>query len=254
MDFINEVLSIKIDNRKPIQLLDFTNTILGVNNLYRIWAQDNKICIDDIELYIEELKEGSKIVDIVKKRTVKIFKDVTFSLFTSFYKQQIDTLLQENFEDILEKKQGKKIISNIQQSLNHNSNDLNSNLVITAKENQIIQNTFNITGIEANAVQKVCQDALQSEKKDIEIQEGCILMLKQAENSSETKKVDKGIIEDISDKTMSIIYKENIKQEIIMDKDNFFKMWFLVDVEIKRVNNTIVAYVITNLHNKGYLD
>ncbi len=241
----NEILSVKIENTKPIELLEFTNTVLGINNIYKIWAKNNGLETCEHVLYIEELKEGSKIVDFIRKGVTKIFKDTTFKFFVSFYKEQIDNLLKEKFDAV-----EKKAISSIKQSLTYNKNDMNSKLEITAKESNIIHNTLNINGVEASVAYDLCNQILNRDEKKESIK-GVILMLKQAENSSKTKKIDRGIIEEISTKTVSVIYKENIKQDIVMDKDNFFKMWFLVDVEVKRVEDKVVAYVITRLYDKG---
>lgn len=124
----SEILSVKIDNKKPIELLEFTNTILGFNNCYNIWCKDNKIEIEDRGLYINELKEGSKIVDFIKKKSLKLFKEQTFNIFIKFYEEQINKLLEEKIEEVL-----KKYYKPIQQSLNYAKNDYQSHLSLESK-------------------------------------------------------------------------------------------------------------------------
>lgn len=40
---------------------------------------------------------------------------------------------------------------------------------------------------------------------------------------------------------------------MLKDSGNPFNMWFLVDVEVKKVKNKPVVYIIYKLHDKGML-
>ena len=78
------------------------------------------------------------------------------------------------------------------------------------------------------------------------------MTLKQIENSEKTGKIDKGIIAEICSKPASVIYKGETKKQILHNtKNNPLKMYFIVDVEVKRIEGKIVAYVIKKLYDKG---
>ena len=61
------LLTIEIKNKSPVELADFTQSLLSLSEEFRrhIEAQEPEIFAADVRLYVKEVRPGSIIADIV---------------------------------------------------------------------------------------------------------------------------------------------------------------------------------------------
>ena len=142
-----EILSIKIDHRQPLELKRFTASMLCVESQYKRYLAAEGIANDDYDLFIHEVKQGSIVIDFIKGATKKLIEDYVLEKFISIFKEKIEAIVeQKSHEDLKE-------IGAIAQVI---SNDYQSNMTFEAHVGDKITNTFNIDGIQANAIVNEC--------------------------------------------------------------------------------------------------
>ena len=218
-----EILSIKIDHRQPLELKRFTASMLCVESQYKRYLAAEGIANDDYDLFIHEVKQGSIVIDFIKGATKKLIEDYVLEKFISIFKEKIEAIVeQKSHEDLKE-------IGAIAQVI---SNDYQSNMTFEAHVGDKITNTFNIDGIQANAIVNECSRQLADNFQPVgEHVFNALLHWKSASEDKKSLSIDKGVIEEVDpNKKVKLVCEENLKQEMISENErNPFNMFFIVD-------------------------
>lgn len=246
-----EILSITIDHREPLELKRFTASMLCVESQYKKHLATEGIVSNDYHLYVHEVKQGSIVIDFIKGKAKKLFEDYILEKFLSQLKNKIESVKQQ------EKIDDRKDLKDIGTIMNVIANDYSSNMTFNVHIGKEVTNTFNLSGIEANAVKNECVRQLDAEEQLLgEVLRNVVLHWKSAVDDKKSQTVDKGIIEEVDpQKKVKLVCNEELKQQMISENDNNpFNMFFIVDAQIKRIDGKAVAYVITKIHGSGKLD
>lgn len=248
-------LTVRFCNKKPVELIDFTESLLGVGQQYIRYLERHpeEAEAKDVKLYIKEVRPGSIIADLIALAPLAIpFIEHTNSIvgFASHAKSFVDYLLGkgEKPADI-----EKKDYENYSKIVNPVVKDEGAQFNLSVVVNGNITQTFNINHVEANAAQNRINRDLLDMKEPIErLQRKVVLYWYQARNDPKSKAGDKAIIESISQLPIKTVFGfENLKHEMLFDSDkNPFKFAYMVDVYVETIQNRPAAYKIIEFHEK----
>lgn len=251
----NEFLLIKIENTKPIELADFTNAFVAINAQYKRYVNQNyKQTDEEIKLYVEELKEGSKIVKILRYASHKLFLEPIIEKFNKHLQEQFNAFLEQklpSLEERLGKKFTKQELHEVNSIFGHNGKDYNSNIHLQSGKGDNITHHHYYTGIQSRAI----IDESDRNIKLIDNGKNTDFQDKVLELSITDKNAVKGKIDDIYDKPVKILCNPDLQKEMITDNEkNPFNMYYIVSGEIKRAGDKIIAYSIKNVVDKGIIN
>ena len=246
-----EILSIKIDYSAPLELKKFTASMLAVESQYkRFLVYEEGLSGDDHQFFVHKVREGSIVIDFIKDNAQKLFEDQVLKRFLPNLKSKIDAVKnQELIED-------KKDLRDIGTISNVIGDDYQAKMNFNTHFGSQVTNNFILNGIEANAIKNECLRQLAETSKEAEIVNKVTLHWKSAIGNQKSQNVDQGIIEEIDpDKKVKLVCDEGLKKQMISENENNpFNMFFLIDAEIKRIDNKPVAYVITKIHDSGLVE
>ena len=249
-----EFLSIKINHSKPLELKRFTASMLCVENQYKSYLANEGIVDDGYDLFIHEIKQGSIIINFIKGISKKLIEHYVLESFVKIFGEKIESIVEQKVqsETGLSLKELKELCT-ISEVI---SEDYNSNMSFQVHVGDNITQNLHIDGMKANAVRNECLRQIGEQDKPIGEQiENAVLHWKQAGEDNKSLSIDKGVIEDVDPRRkIKLICSNELKQEMVSANDkNPFNMFFIVDVEIKRVSGKSVAYLITRIHDKGLI-
>ncbi|WII94690.1 hypothetical protein LU276_06580 [Moraxella haemolytica] len=237
-------LIIHIQNQQPIEVLDFTQSMASFALEYNHHAKT-----DDFKLYIKEVKSGSIIATLVAiAPTLLPFAEHTNSII------EFATHLKNAFERLKGKPNNATLdattLNNLSKLVEPVAKDKGATLNIhTVNIYGDVKDSFNVSSLDANAIQNNARRELESLKEPIATyQNKVVLYFSQARGDN--KKGDKGIIELISKKEVKVAFgSQAIKNRMIIDVDyNIFDRAYLVDVKMQTVNDKPVLYTITEFY------
>ncbi len=249
-----EILSITIDHRKPLELKGFTASMLSIENQYKKFLSAEGIGGEDYSLFIHEIKPGSIVINFIKGAVRKLIEDYVLDKFVDLFKDKIETVVEQRIQDDITVQ--KEDIKELYAIADFISNDFRSNMAIQVHVGDKTTKNFKISGIEANAIRTECLRQLETKEQPIgELISNAVLHWKSAGDESKSLSIDKGIIEEIdSQRKVKLVCDEELKQQMISENDrNPFNMFFIVNVEVKRIASKPIAYFIQKIHGSGQI-
>ena len=242
-----DYLTIKIDYKNSISLLNFKTSIDGWYNQYNKHLADQNISKEEDILLIKEIKQESIDLVLYSSAVIPLLSD--FSTIYTFYTAVKHTI------SWLSSKKGKKPKYSIEELENIkdmlapvNSPDKAISYYING-DNNTVQHIDHVTvkvirnNIDEELKTLSVKDA-QEPVPDKSIREKVLLKFTQIENAAKNTRSTKGIIADIDSKPHPIMFEEGLKQQIIHSLDNPHIMKYLVDVKLHMLNNEINTYTI----------
>ena len=135
--------------------------------------------------------------------------------------------------------------------LKHNSGDYKSNIHFQNGQGDNINHHHYYTGIQSRAITDEAEKHIKLlDNSDSKLFENEVLELSINDSNS-----IKGKIDNIFEKPVKIICGEELRKEIITDNEkNPFNMYYIVNGEIKRAGDKIIAYHIKNVVEKGLIN
>ena len=247
-------LTIHIENKSPIELIDFTESFEALGNEYYKFLSENENfkLKKETKLYVKEIKSGSIITvlsDLVP--AVIPFAENANSVieFTKFLKSGYDYFLGKTSEK--PKDFDLKDCNNFNNIIKPVAKDNGSNVIITGDFNfGDVTINFNYNSQEANAI----QNGITREKNELKepvrnIEEKVLFYWDSAKYDEGSKSADKGFIDSINANPLKVVFDEQeTKKEMLDMEENPFHFSFLVDVEVMTINKIPSVYKIVNLH------
>ncbi|WP_323842930.1 hypothetical protein [Moraxella sp. Pampa] len=237
-------LIIHINNQHPIEVLDFTQSMASFALEYNHHSKS-----DDFKLYIKEVKSGSIIATLVAAApTLLPFAEHANSVieFATHLKNAFDRLTGKPSDTALDMTS----LTNITKLVEPIAKDRGATLNIhTINVYGNVENSFNVTNLDANAIQNNARREMEGLKEPISAyQNKVVLYFSQARGDN--KKGDKGIIELISKKEVKVAFdSQELKSRMIIEADhNIFDRAYIVDVKVQTVNDKPVLYTITEFY------
>jgi len=249
-------LIIEIKNKEPLELLDLTRSFVSLANQFNSYVSINGQRKEDREakLYVKEIRSGSVIMELVEfaSKTALPFVENASTIigFAGHLKKAYDFFTGKSTD------KPSNITSNdykdLSQIVNPIANDSASQFNLSTTINGNVEFHFNLNSTEANATQNIIEKQIKLLKvpeSDVGTRHKVLLTLFQTRADIKAKTGNKGIIEDISDKPLNLVFEdEKLNQEMLHGEFNPYEIVYVVDVIIQHVGGKAAAYKIVKLH------
>jgi hypothetical protein len=248
-------ITVRIANERPVELLDFTNSLMALGAQFQ---RDVAARADGFEgkLYVKELRQGSLVADLVVLAPFALgamaatnagfdFVANLRGLFAWLSAQgpkpdEVDPKAVAAASAIVEpvaKDNGSKITINVQ-------GDVNAPITVNA--------------LQANAVQNGAKRYLDSIKApECERYEKVILYWATVQNQNGVTVAagEKARVDKISDRAVKVVFdSRELRDEMIHSATNPLHEAFVVDLEVQTVRDKIATYKVLQMHERFRLD
>lgn len=245
-------LTIKINNNHPVELIDFTESFYALGQQYSKFLIDTDSRLSpQAKLYVKEIRTGS--IEAVLQDLAPLalpFLETTNTIldFASYLKQGALWLLgREERQPRLDPVD----LRNISKILQPVAKDAGSQVIISGNVNiDTLNVSLSLDSVEANAIQNRVRNLLEASKQpERVIVQRVLFYWDTTKYGSKSTSVDRGSVDSIYSKPLKVIFDdEKLKYEMINREENFFKIAFIVDLEVMTINNQPSAYRIIKLH------
>lgn len=248
-------LRIEIKNKEPIELIDLTNSFLGLASEYKQYIEKEYPLLkdEDVKLYVKEIKTGSIITDVVSIAPYLLpFTEHINSIkeFSKYLKIVYDYLLGKTTEKTsLTKTSYENFVKIIEPVAKDKAGQMNfSNFT----NNGVMNVVLNLNSIEANAAQNMIEKEVNKLKEPVMgLKEKVVLHWYQARNDPKSKVGDRAIIESIQMESVKTIFNnDDVKAKMILGSENPFTSAYIVDVIIDTIDNKPALYRILTVHER----
>ena len=246
--------TITLHNSQPIELLDLTNSFLGLADEYkRHVAKEGDIPYpDEVKLFVKNIKSGSIIADLIAIAPgvfTCISYAVTLTSFCNYLKLAFDYLLGKSKDNPgLDKANYNNLINVTEPIAKDQASQLNCETFV----NNGLMLSISLNSIEANAAQNRARKEIEKQKEILTGKhENVVLYWYQARGDLKSQAGDRAIIESIWRNPVKTIFgSENLKKSMILGENNPFGIAYLVDVLVETVNSKPTIYNIIDFHQK----
>lgn len=248
-------LVIKISNKRPIELIDLTKSLVSLATQFDSYVAKNYDCRESKEakLYVKEIKSGSVILELVELATIGMIPFLenanTILGFAHYCKSAINYFLNGDGDKPNLSPNDYKDFSTI---LSPVAKDNGSQFNISTTINGNVELHLNINSTESNALQNLFKqeyDKLKVPEQSDDTKKSMLLTWFQARNDIKSKIGNKGVIDELSKKPLNITFEsDELKEEILHSNLNPFNTVYVVDVKIQTVQEVPVAYKVIKLH------
>lgn len=243
-------ITVKIENRQPVELTDLTRCLLAFADEYNRFAGkcDDPFVAHEVKLYIKEIRPGSIIADLVAMAPFALPLMENTSHIVDFVKH-----LKECLEYLLAKLKNKPQMDrasreNLIQIIEPVAKDSGSQITIGTINIESVHITLN--SMEANAAQNFARRELAAMKEpQTGIHEKALLYWFQTRNDTKSTTGDKAVIESVCKNPVKTIFaNESIKAKILSASDNPYTRAYVVDVVVETIQDRPALYRITQMH------
>ena len=241
-------LTIDLKNTKPVELVDFTNSLNGLADEYkRFSALRDPEFHEDIRLYIERIETGSiiaKVIEMMPYAMPFIGNANTIVEFCENLKNAIEWLKgSSNIQPDIER----HTLENISKVIEPVAKDGGAVLTIGNIESHA-NVSITINNIEANAVQNQARRLLNEMRKPITgYHSNMVVYWYQARNDPNSQRGDRAVIEALWPNPVKTVFAtESVKARMLFGTENPFSSAFVVDVQVQSIKDRPVLYTITN--------
>lgn len=247
-------LTIEINNKRPVELLDFTDSFYSLGNQYYKFLSENPhfTLNPETKLYVKEIRSGSIIAEFSDLIPLVIpFVENSNSVieFTKFLKDSFHYFLGRS--DQKPKEFDQKDCANFSNIIKPVAKDNGSNMVFNGDFNfgdVTVNMTFN--SVESNAIQNGInreKELLKQEFKNTE--EKVLFYWDSAKYDEKSKSVDRGFVDSLYPTSLRVVFEnQEIKKQMLDMEDNPFHFLFIVDLEVMTVQKQPTMYKILRLH------
>ena len=244
-------------NTRPIELIDFTSSLLAVGEQYRsfIRRQGGQWADDDYRLYVKEVRTGSIIAEMISHAAQgqMLAPFVPFVVqFTHYLSDCFDFLKGvKDAKDIKELFSGatKKDYQQVSQIIEPVAKDGGSQINFVANDGGTIIFNAPLSSIEANAVQNGLRRQIDAIPETITgVHRDQVLYWYQVRADLATKPGDKAIIERFSRRPVRVRFNsDEVKQAMLDREDNPFRKIYVVDVDVTVLSEKPVLYKVLDV-------
>jgi hypothetical protein len=259
---LNNMLSIKIENTRPVSLMDLSSSLLGISSQFDKFV-DISLEASDVRpnLIVSEIKKGSIVVEVITQSLPILPLIWNGGSLLEWFNQAKDTI--EWLTGRLENAPTESTKKDLQQwnnILEPIAKDHGSQMILTVNADNVTINNYHINSIDANTAQNnIRRQIAESSEPSEQIHRAKVMYWNQAKFSQDTNTGDKAIIDDISDKPLKVIFSDNtIKNQMLNSVTHYEKPWhelaYLVDVEIQTIKGVPKLYKILSYYPEGTFD
>lgn len=247
-------LVLELNNKKPVELLDLTESYISFAELYKSRTEKNPNLKHIVEpkLYVKEIKSGSIITELIDYAPLLFpFVENANSVIEFFkFLKNVYELLREGKNEQIEitKTECNNLSKIISPVVKDNGSQLNISTII----NGGVTNNYLITNESAVQLDTRINNykTLLSEIEN-NVHHKVLMYWYQVRDEIHAQAGDKAKIESITPKPLKVIFaNDDLKQKILEDSGNFFKYAYIVDVELQTMDNKPVLYKVIEIHDK----
>lgn len=244
----NAVLRIEINNKKPVELADFTASMAAFADAFKQYASENTMdpLPDNMRLYVKSMQDGSIIAEMVALTEqaqfiyehAKVLAGFVGNLhdLINFFLGRERSLPQPAEPTAREAKQVASIVEPI-------AKDSAAQMNIVLNGDVHLHHHITIDSVQANAIQNAAARYGLKKLPSAIIAPDQLLVLEQVKNSAKSGSGDRGIIEAISPRPVKLQFaSEDIKRQILNLYENPFQLIFQVDIEVRSVDGKPAMY------------
>jgi len=243
------ILRIEFRNSKPVELLDLTASFMALGDYFKDYANQTTgdPQRDNLKLYVKEIKSGSLIADMValaeQPEWILEHKAVLAGFVANANVLVGNFLVKDESKTKFDPsiKQAKQIAQFVEPV----AKDFGSQLNMTVMEGGVVNvyQSFNIGGLEANAVQNGVAKYLGPQLPSSQILTDQLMVLEQVKNDVSSKSGDRGIVETISPRPVKLQFAQEPAKRAVLDLEtNPLQCIFQVNVEIRSVGGKPAMY------------
>ncbi len=251
------VFTYEFKNRRPIELLDLTGSLLAIGEQYRSFMRRTAGVYfeDDYRLYVRQVRTGSIIADLVSFATQTQMLAPFAPFIIQFTKELSDWFeFFKGVKDARDIKQllvgtTKKDLQQVSQIVEPAAKDSGSAINLTAHSGGVIYVQTLVSSVEANAIQNGLRRQMDAIPVPLTgIQQDQVLYWYQMRADHTAEAGDKAVIERLSKRPVKVIFSSDaVKREMIDKPDNPFRKLYVVDVDVTEVGGKPVLYRILNV-------
>lgn len=253
------ILRIDIKHRKPVEMKDFVSSLNALNGLYSDYVKryaDKGVSAS--RLYIEKVQEGSIVIflcELVASYILPLMEhsNIIFE-FAGYLKKTYSFFAKgEGDKPELERRE----CGGLRKALDVVASDPEGQISMAAvdrnKPTNIYNNcTFNFSEVNSaqNQLRKE-EETLASVEPTDNSHNRVLMQIYQVRKDSESNKGNMAIIEEIfAGKRIPVVFEtDKLRDSILFSADNPTRKAFQVDVKVQTINEKVVAYKVTALHD-----
>lgn len=259
-------LTFQLNNERPVAVAALAESLSAFSRSYEDFLAGSLPSAADanVRLYVQELRSGSIIAvfEAIADQAQILFGEHGMVRSARYLFDHADTFgpFLTNLNDLITFFRGgpapkelptKKEASDLISILEPVAADPRSSLTINAHATNGGTVNVTINHVDANAVQNAARRYVGPKLPANQVLQDEVMILHQMRGEAAAKAGDKGIIETISKLPVKLAFaSENIKQAILALPENPFQLAFVVDVDVKTVNEKPALYKILALKDR----
>lgn len=255
------VLTVEINNNKPIELVDLTSSFLSLGEEFKRFVLTHPTEFAEapyFRLYIKEIRSGSVKADLVAFATsatpyaMPFFAGANSLIgFAKHLKTAYDYFLgNTDRKPALQNTEYNHLANIIEPVAKDQGSQIN---FITQNNNHTeIYLSFTLDSHKANEVQNlIAKERLQLKAPETQVYRKKVLYWYQARNDLLSRAGDRGIIESISSSPVKIEFEDDAaKDAMLHGAANPFLTGYIVDVVVETIQSKPVLYKIVGYHGR----
>ena len=257
-----KILSIKINNKNPVELNQLTISLNALANQYDNFLkknQDFNYAKAHRKLYISKLEEGSIYIELLPALMPLINDFNTIAAFANYLKDVYGFFL--GYEKKLCHQITKTDCVELGDFINQIASDNESNIAIGIKGDNNITNVIVLDSIKSNAVQNAIRKHIESNmQEDPKIYHKQLMYWANASFIRNKTTDGKVIISNIDKNPKKVIFEQEqdkiiaTTHNVKFPKKNWQDLAYIVDVEVSYLDNVPKVYKITKLYSDEIFD
>lgn len=255
MEVAESKLTIEILNTKPVELGDLTRLLLGISNEFKRFIDQTEpsLVAADVRLYIEEIRQGRIIADVVaiSPQVMQVLPFINaVASFTKHLKNAYDYLAGNSDE---KPSLDKASYQNLTSILEPIAKDSGSQLNLGQVEGNVY---ISINSPTANAVkEKAAQELVALGEATTGLKEKVLFYWYRARADTRIQTGDKAIVESVSLRPIKVVFaNDEIKEQMIQGDDNPFRFAYVVDILIDTIGGQPKLFKVVTVHERFPLE
>jgi len=260
---LDKKLEIKINNDRPVSLKDLSMSLLSFNHQFHkfVEAETDRETQVGTELLIKEVRKGSIVIELVSQAAPIVpllWGGGTLSQWSSVVQGVCDWLLGKI--DAPPREMTKQDLQEWNKFVEPVAKDNGSQMNIIVSDGGAVINNFTINSTEANAIQnEIGRRIDQLDEPEDHVHRRKVMYWYQAKFDPHSETGNRAIIDDISKKSMKVIFENNaVKDEMLHPPEHFKKQWhelaYVVDVEVETVRGEPKMYKVLKYYPEHTFD
>lgn len=255
------ILTVEINNNKPIELVDLTSSFLSIGEEYQRFVASHPGFAEapNIRLYIKEINTGSIKADLVAIATATAPYAMPFLSgansvigFAKHLKSVYDYFLgkTDGEKPVLQNTEYHHLANIIEPVAKDQGSQIN---FITQNNNHTeVYLAFTLDSHKANEVQNlIARERLQLKAPETTPYRKKVLYWYQARNDLLSRAGDRGIVESISAAPVKIEFEDDAaKDAMLHGLQNPFLTGYVVDIAVETIQGRPVLYKILGYHGR----